>query len=175
MREREIRKKAIEWVIDEGLDIAIAIKKVWTNPELKELFFITPYLACIYGAPPTAPEPPAFWSDESDARWKPHGGRKSKKGKDQGAKGDWWKGKGKGTWGKWSKSDAYDNTMGKLQGKHNGQEICFKYNANQECDGKCGRLHICRVGGCLKHSCAAWRCPMAKKDVRANLTRKTKY
>ncbi|CAE6914886.1 PARP6, partial [Symbiodinium sp. CCMP2456] len=41
---------------------------------------------------------------------------------------------------KWYKGGGKD-------GKGKGRDICFAFN-NQGCDGKCGRLHVCRVKGC---------------------------
>jgi hypothetical protein len=41
-----------------------------------------------------------------------------------------------------------------LKNKHNGRDICYKYNnnlADDACNGKCGRLHICQI--CLKEDC----------------------
>ena len=33
-----------------------------------------------------------------------------------------------------------------------GQEICYRYNMKGcKCDGKCGRVHVCRVKGCGQH------------------------
>lgn len=165
--ERELRKKANEWVQDEGLDIATALKRSMQDAELRALHFVTPYLASIsYAAnppPPTVPPTKGDW----DSRYQPYG---------KGAKGDWdskgAKGdaKGKGKYGKKGDKGKKGQHGKLLFTTPSGARICFAFNRHGEnCDASCGMEHVCRIGGCLKASCEAWRCPMASKDIKKKM------
>ncbi|CAE7362158.1 FCPC, partial [Symbiodinium sp. CCMP2456] len=71
----------------------------------------------------------------------------------KGGKGGRGKGKdGKGKDGK-GKSDPAFKGLQLVWRTPEGRDICFAFN-NQGCDGKCGRLHVCRVKGCYQDHAA---------------------
>ena len=71
--------------------------------------------------------------------WKGEKGDKGHNGKGKNEKG------GKKGGGK-SKSFNGDQLVAKTP---DGRELCFAYNT-QGCKGQCGRVHTCRVRGCLQ-------------------------
>ena len=63
--------------------------------------------------------------------------------------------------------------MGRLTANMpDGARICFKHNkhdTSDKCDGECGMHHVCRVAGCYKKDCQAYRCGMASMEPRQSL------
>ena len=55
-------------------------------------------------------------------------------------------GKTSGKDGKGKKSKGGHELMSKTP---DGRDLCYNWNAGKECDGKCGRVHACRVSGCM--------------------------
>ena len=176
--EREIRKKCNELIQEDGLDLAAALTKAWNDTELRGLHFITPYLRqCTMAAymPLPAPKIPGgdYWRRRGGDRFQPYkgqtmdghgkGGKTGKQGKD-----------GKGGKGKAGDKDAYGALRnGRLASSTPaGAWICYKHNkhdANDKCDASCGMEHCCRVQGCFKKDCQAYRCNMLSKEMRQSL------
>ena len=74
-------------------------------------------------------------------------------------KGQTGKGKGKGKKGKGGRYQSTFLPGTKLElvtHTADGREICYKFNMRgNKCDGKCGRVHVCRVKGCGQQHAAA--------------------
>ena len=130
--------------------------EVTQDAQLKEQFFTSP-IALQQVAPPPRHDPSwgqrRFRQWESDWPESPHKWQRSGKGrgntKGKGGKGgkggrDDHKAEGKGAGGAKGKSDhaLWSHTP-------DGRQICFPFNA-QGCDGSCGRVHVCRVRGCMQ-------------------------
>ena len=145
--ELEFRKKVYDLVTADGLNLGAAIVRTCDDQNLVTMHLVTPMTLATRSTVKLTPKwgdgPPAdvpAWSPKKKARGNGNGGG-SPGGK--GGKGGGGKGGGK-----------IDGK--KLKSKHNGRDICYKYNndeAGNPCDGSCGRLHICQV--CLKDNCKA--------------------
>jgi hypothetical protein len=143
--ESEFRMKVYDLVTADGLNLGAAIVKTSDDQNLVTMHLVTPStlaartivkLTPKWGEAPPA-EVPA-WSPKMKARGNGNGG-----GGCKGCKGGGGKGGGK-----------IDGK--KLKSKHNGGDICYKYNkdeAGNPYDGSCGRLDVCQV--CLKDNCKA--------------------
>ena len=140
--EYQIRKRAMEFVKENGLGLATALRRAMADDETRSLHFNT------YNSMNNKRT-----RNDSDSE---AGGKKTKKykktkgagkgDKDHKAKGGW---KGK-----------KDKTKGAGKGKRKGgftivsqtpdrQLICYGYNdEGKTCDGSCGMLHVCRVVNC---------------------------
>ena len=172
--ELEIRKRANELIQEEGMDIETALTTAWKDPELRGLHFVTPYLrqCSKVSSPGGAVEAPKKedWrrkgGDRGGDRYNPYkGGKDGKYGKGKSGKGKGDKDNGKNWYGLSRNGKLVANTP-------LGPRICFKHNkhdANDKCDGNCGMEHVCRVSGCYKTECQAYRCPMLAKELRQTL------
>ena len=132
-------------------------KGAFKTRRYEDIFFTTPFLAFMAGAPArwapatpgssissflagsVVPPPPALVLGEHGA---------------YGGKGKWSKGKGKGGshWtGRRQDKTPVGKPVAKTPGPY-GKEICFSYNNKDKgCSGgKCGRLHVCRIQGCFQ-------------------------
>ena len=155
-----------------------ALPKAWKDPELRDIHFVTPFLAAVARAgstpalAPYNPTPPPKIGDS----WGFHP-YQQKGAKDKGkGKGKWGlKGKGKGDWWPKGKGDwSSEVKMGQLTDKTpKGLRICFRYNSEKDpakqCAGNCGMEHVCRIQGCFRKECQAFKCSMASKEARAKL------
>ena len=128
--EHRLRKEAFRMVNETGKTLSDALSLVVNSPDLKETYFTTPL---------------ALASIQRPTKWHKGAGKESKGGIKE-------KGSGKGKPGKGSKGKTSDNALRGLVlswRTPEGRDICFAYNS-QGCDGKCGRLHVCRVKGCYQ-------------------------
>ena len=120
--ELEMRKQAVKEAHRKNTPLHEELEKVTKDAELKELFFTSPV---VFARKTSGSDEPSWKRPRLDSK-----GRG--KGKD--------KGKTKGKKGKFILvANAPD-----------GKQICFSYNSPAGCPGGCGRLHVCRVKGCLK-------------------------
>ena len=111
-----------------------SLVEICKDAEAKKLYFTTPL------ALGTKRRWPKTDKDDNKLRkTQPREGGDAK-GKGKGKGGDLKGGKGTGR-------EQKDKWVWKSPG---GRELCFTWNNGQECDGSCGRLHACRVKGCLK-------------------------
>ena len=144
--EYQIRKEAARNIL-KGHDFAEALRRAWTDLELRERHFVTPLaLSAVAGA---AGGEPALkrgrFRGERATGSEQQGGGKSKgkqkgggKGKQKGGKA---RGKGKG---------------GLRHSTPDGRQLCYAFNnAAESCDGTCGRVHACRwcLGPHPMHAC----------------------
>ena len=152
--EQKLREKAYEMIIRKKMTMSEALKAVQTDNSLRDLYFVTPFLANLAaGGGRDGPYTKggggkAGWVPKDDAwTWaKGEGKGKGKGGKPKG------KGKGKGAKGKPS---LHYKTL-------DGRDICFAFNNREACDGKCGRIHACQI--CRKtDGHVHWDCPERKK------------
>ena len=134
--EHRLRKEAFRLVNEEDQTLAAALATVVSSAELKETYFTTPLALSVLERP---------------RKWHKGFGKDGKSGK--GGKGSRGKGKeGKGKDGK-GKSDPALKGLQLVWRTPEGRDICFAFNS-QGCDGKCGRLHVCRVKGCYQDHAA---------------------
>eukprot|EP00435_Cladocopium_sp_Y103_P067848 s408_g30.t1 len=137
--EHRLRREAFKLVNRGEKTLAEAIVQVTKDPDLKEAFFTTPLAL-------TASETPSKFQKNNNNGNHDFGG-KSKgrtKGKNSFAS---YKGASKGgTKGFNSKGKHGDLQL--VSQMPDGRDICFAYNS-QGCNGKCGRVHVCRVKGCF--------------------------
>lgn len=162
--ERELRKKANELIQEEHMDIASALNQAMKDSELRDIHFVTPYLAAIScsGQPPSQDVGAGM---TTDARYQPYqqyykGKKGDPKGKGKGLNS---KGKGDGKWGV---------QMGRLANvTPGGLKICFNFNkkGGTPCPDTCTFEHVCRIQGCFKSTCQAFRCPMAPRAIKQQL------
>lgn len=131
--EFEMRKKAVRNAHRHGISLHDALKQATEDTELKELYFTSPVtFSAIQRPPKTARADDGFQK-----------GREA-----SGGKGKSKKGKGKGN--QKQKVSFLPGTFLQLVTRTaDGKEICYKFNIKgAKCDGKCGRVHICRVKNC---------------------------
>ena len=128
-----MRKKAIRSAHRTGTPLHETLKQMTEDAELKELYFTSPVTFSAIQRP------------QKTARWD----EQSSKGREfQAGKGKSKKGKGKGT-GKHKVSFLPGTKLELVTHTVDGKEICYKFNIKgAKCDGKCGRVHICRVKNC---------------------------
>ena len=138
--ENKLRKEAFKLVIREGYTLAEALGSVIKDADLKETYFTTP--VALRAAMSVERPPPNKFQRSS---YKGFGDFKG----DWKGKGKSWKG-GKGDkGGKGSKGEVRKELQG-LQlawRTPDGRDLCFAFNSGS-CDGKCNRVHQCRVKGC---------------------------
>eukprot|EP00435_Cladocopium_sp_Y103_P013515 s1635_g3.t1 len=139
--EFELRTKAIKKARKDGTMLGTALLEATQDSEVKELHFTSPITLAAAQRPAKVPrwDPPATPGASSTF----YGG-KSGGGKGKGAKGK------KGKQGRSFPSTFLPGTKLELiTHTPDGQEICYRYNMKgKKCDGKCNRVHICRVKGC---------------------------
>jgi len=147
--ELEIRKKACEWVNFEGFTWAEALRKAWSDPELKQLYFTAPLslgerriVGSRGGTPPAA---------AGSAGGGTGGGGKGTGGGGSSSGGAGGKG-GSGSGGGGPKGGGTGAPSGKPKSQMpDGREICFAWNKDpKSCAGSCGRVHACQL--CFKES-----------------------
>ena len=135
--EYELRSSAFKKVRKDGQELGTALLEATRDSELKELHFTSP----ITFAGMQRPNKMGRWEQAAPSSPAPQGkgpGGKSKPGKGK---------KGKG--GKYQTTYLPGTRLELITHTPDGQEVCYKYNMKgKKCDGKCGRVHICRVKGC---------------------------
>ena len=141
--EFELRSSAVKKARREGTMLGKALMDATQDAELKELHFTSPIAF-------TAVQRPAKmgkWEQASGSNTTPgaNGSNKAAQGKGKGGKG---KKGGKG--GKSFQSTFLPGTKLELiTHTPDGQEVCYRYNMKgHKGNGKCGRVHICRVKNC---------------------------
>ena len=137
--EYEMRSFALKKAKKDGVMIGTALLRA-THAELKELYFTSP----ITFANAQRPAKMGKWETQTTPGASPAAAT---------PRGQQTKGKGKGKKGKAGKAYQASYLPGtKLElitHTVDGQEICYRYNMKgKKCDGKCGRVHVCRVKGC---------------------------
>ena len=171
--ELAIRKKAMEFVKDDGLGLATALRKAMQDEETRALYF-TSYISTGAGTKSIKQR------ERSRSRGRERDTRKSWKGK--GAKGTKAQDTGKNnntrntsmpsTW----EPRYRGNRGGKQKGSAKGgftvvsktpdrQLICYAFNTEgKTCDGQCGMIHCCRVLGCYSTTHPMFKHPGWKSD-----------
>lgn len=135
--EHRLRKEAFKLVISGTHTLAEALASVVKDADIKECYFTTPIALGIGNNS----------QQSEDNKWRRLSGKGagSFKGVFNGGKA---KGKSKGKNG--PQKDFNGNVL--VSKTPDGRELCYAFNA-QGCNGKCGRVHACRVRGCYgKHS-----------------------
>lgn len=136
----QIRKEMAKHVL-KGHDFADALRKAMADPALREHNFVTP-LACSAIASATRPRSRSPRGRGQAASGSGGASAKQRNGKGQGKRGSKGKGgskgEGKGS-GKGKGKQWYSKTV-------DGRAICYAYNnADETCEGACGRVHVCRI------------------------------
>ena len=143
--EHEIRRKMVK-LMGEGVPLATALKRAWTDPVVKERYFTTPLALGATARKRSAKE--AFGTDHDEPSGRgPKGGKgKGKYNQGHSKKGSGSKGKGKG---KQPRVCATSTPNGKL--------ICLQFNSMENpCTRRpCRYQHVC--GKCFKDH-AMWQC-----------------
>ena len=109
--------------------------RVTKDPDLKEAYFTTP-LALTASESPTKFQKTSHQKGKYEWNSKPKGKGKGKFHQNEG-------------FGKGFKSSGNKGKHGDLNlvtQTPDGRDICFAFNS-QGCNGKCGRVHVCRVRG----------------------------
>ena len=145
--EFEMRSYAFKRARKDGMELGAALALATTNSELKELHFTSP----VTFASMQRPAKFGRWESAQASNPNVQGQGKGQSGKGKGTKGK----KGKG--GKQYSATFLPGTKLELvTHTPDGQEICYKFNMRgKKCDGKCGRVHVCRVRGCGQPHAAA--------------------
>ena len=141
--EHKLRKEAFKLVVRDGHTLADALHLVIRDADLKETYFTTP-VALRAAMSANLDRPPTSKWQRTDYK-----GYNEHKGFFKGHKGKW----GKGDKGGKAKGGKGGEVRKEFQGLQlawrtpDGRELCFGYNSGS-CDGKCNRVHQCRVKGC---------------------------
>jgi hypothetical protein len=132
--EHRLRKEAFKLVVRDGMTLADALHQVIHDAELKETYFTTPVaLRAAMAAQSEHPQP----------KWQ----RPNSKGFGGFGKSQSGKGKGKSSKGKGKEIRKELQGLSLAWRTPDNRELCFSYNTGS-CDGKCNRVHQCRVKGC---------------------------
>eukprot|EP00435_Cladocopium_sp_Y103_P055878 s2941_g18.t1 len=129
--EHRLRKEAFRLVTRDGMTLAAALDSVIHDAELKETYFTTP--VALRTAMSAQADPP-------QAKWQ----RPNNKGFGKAAS---FKGKGKSGKGKGKEVRKELQGLSLAWRTPDNRELCFSFNSGS-CDGKCNRVHQCRVKGC---------------------------
>jgi len=147
--EFAMRKAAFRKVREDGCTLMDALTDVIKDQELRSLYFLSPLLLA------NNQRTSANSARHAGGRSDPSGGQKrgekrtrtdrrnATNAHDKGGKN---KGAGKGGKNKGDKNKEHRELMSKTP---DGRDLCFKWNQGHDCDGKCGRVHACRVSGCM--------------------------
>lgn len=146
--EHRLRKEAFKLVAAGTHSLAEALDHVVKDSDIKECYFTTPIALGV-----------GFTSQQSgEGKWRKMSGKghspgnqwfnnsfnRYSKGDGKGFKRQ--KGKGKGSKNSVLTRDENHNIL--VSKTPDGRELCFAFNS-QGCHNKCGRVHACRVKGCL--------------------------
>ena len=131
--EQKLRKEAMKLVVKDGVTLAESLQRVIRDAELKETYFTTPVaLRAAMSSPSDGSHPFKF------QRFNNKGG---------GGKSFTPKGRGKGQKGKGKEIRKELAGLQLAWRTPDNRELCFSYNTGS-CNGKCDRVHQCRVKGC---------------------------
>jgi hypothetical protein len=151
--EFAMRKAAFRRVREDGCTLTVAMTEVIKDQELRSLYFLSPLLL-------SANQRSSLNSTrQAVALSNPSGGQQRGEKRTRGdrrhsasSSTGQSRGNSKGT----GKSSGKDRKGNKSKGGHelmsktpDGRDLCYNWNAGKDCDGKCGRVHACRVGGCM--------------------------
>ena len=131
--EHRLRKEAFKLVVRDGATLADALNQVIHDAELKETYFTTP--VALRAAMSAQADPP-------QQKWQ----RPNTKGYGKFQSSNF-KGKGKSGKGKGKEVRKELQGLSLAWRTPDNRELCFSYNTGS-CDGKCNRVHQCRVKGC---------------------------
>ena len=131
--EHRLRKEAFKLVVRDGTTLADALNQVIHDAELKETYFTTP-VALRAAMTPQADPPQQKWL------------RPNTKGTGKFQSSNY-KGQGKSSKGKGKEVRKELQGLTLAWRTPDNRELCFSYNTGS-CDGKCNRVHQCRVKGC---------------------------
>ena len=131
--EQKLRKEAMKLVVKDGVTLADALHRVIRDAELKETYFTTPVALRAAMSPSSDGSHPFKFQ-----RFNNKGG---------GGKSFTPKGKGKGPKGKGKEIRKELAGLQLAWRTPDNRELCFSYNTGS-CNGKCDRVHQCRVKGC---------------------------
>ena len=134
--EHRLRREAFKLVNRGEATLGEALVRVTKDPDLKEAYFTTPLAL-------TTAETPVKYQKTSQKGNNEWTNRQKGKGK---GKFQQHKGFGKGAKNNASKGKHGDLSL--VAQTPDGRDICFAFNS-QGCNGKCGRVHVCRVRGCF--------------------------
>jgi hypothetical protein len=148
--EFAMRKAAFRSVREDGCTLTDAMAAVIKDQELRSLYFLSPLLLSANQRSSVNSTRQAIALSTSsgghprgEKRKEHHTGSRStgqskgsSKGSGKSSGKDRKNGKGKG-----SKDDWVSKTP-------DGRDLCYNWNGGRDCDGKCGRVHACRVAGC---------------------------
>ena len=125
--EFEMRKKAVKMAQKDNRPLHEVLREVTENTELKDLYFTSPVTF-------SAMQRPQKFAKQDDPEAKIKGKHK---------------GKGKGKGDALKTSYLPGTKLELLTHTPDGKQICYRFNMKgKKCDGRCGRVHICRVKGC---------------------------
>ena len=131
--EHRLRKEAFKLVVRDGTTLADALNQVIHDAEMKETYFTTP--VALRAAMTSQADPP-------QQKWL----RPNTKGTGKFQSSNY-KGKGKSSKGKGKEVRKELQGLTLAWRTPDNRELCFSYNTGS-CDGKCNRVHQCRVKGC---------------------------
>ena len=138
--ELKLRRECCRLIMEDGQSMDAALSLVQKDMRLKDLHFVTPLALSAMETP-----------------------RKFSKGSQKGSrdvlhpKGGKHKGDSKGD----AKGKSKVNMVSHWRGLElvsqtpDGRQICYNYNSAKGCDGSCGRVHVCRVKGCMQQHTVA--------------------
>ena len=133
--EHELEGKAYD-LVGEGSSLVDALEAVEKDHDLRHSYFTTPYQIEVAEARPfqNSGGGKGAWNANASANAIKDAFETSQKGKVKGKGKDKGKKDGKGSGKKRSRTE-------------DGRQICFAHNKGEQCDGKCGRVHICQICG----------------------------
>jgi hypothetical protein len=149
--EFAMRKAAFRRVREDGCTLTDALTDVIKDQELRSLYFLSPLLLSANQRSSVNSARHAV-AQSAPSGGQPRGGKRKRADRRQttgtpsGQPRNNNKGTGKGTKNKGDKNKGGHELMSKTP---DGRDLCFNWNAGRDCDGKCGRVHACRVGGCM--------------------------
>jgi hypothetical protein len=144
--EFAMRKAAFRKVREDGWSLANALTEVIKDQELRSLYFLSSLLLSTNQRSSTNSTRQAVTLSSPSGNH-PRGEKRERTDKKRGSgKGDN-KGTGKSS-GKGNKNNKTKGGRELMSKTPDGRDLCYNWNAGRECDGKCGRVHACRVGGC---------------------------
>jgi hypothetical protein len=146
--EFAMRKAAFRRVREDGCTLTDTMTEVIKDQELRSLYFLGPLLLSANQRSSTnaarqaiAQSAPSGGQTRGEKRTRAD--RRSNNGKGHGGKGQG-KAQGKAS-GKGQSKGGYDM----VSKAPDGRDLCYKWNAGKDCDGKCSRVHACRIVGCM--------------------------
>jgi hypothetical protein len=153
--EFAMRKAAFRRVREDRVTLTDAMTEVIKDQELRSLYFLSPLLLSANqrsSASSTRHAVVLYTGDQQHTGGQPRGEKRGRndRRRDTGSSTHS-RPNGKGQ-GRSSGKDRKANGKGKndLAAKTpDGRDLCFNWNTGKNCDGKCNRVHACRVIGCM--------------------------